>query len=244
MPLDKVTAMRLAREASSPPIRHMCSASTPSRSCCSGCAAGTRDYSRQDHPSQAAYREAVARASPRRRTSFGPRSMAVASRRTRSGCTRSPEPTRCSPTFDRGRGRPAQLRLALAAAQVRDAMLSNPEMIGGTPTGSTPRCAAVPGRVVNKAGMEALRGLAILPVTDVGRRERRDRHGGQDRGRRRLRPRDVGGIGRGAPPGGHPGAAPGRWAATTGQSSSTRTAGVGAEAVAEFDLAPVGELIG
>ena len=60
---------------------------------------------------------------------------------------------------------------------------------------------ALPGRIVSKAGMEALRGLAILPGPRATASTRSDRPGDQDRGRRRLRAGDLGGDGRGAPPG-------------------------------------------
>ena len=54
--------------------------------------------------------------------------------------------------------------LANALTQVRDAMLAHPEMIGGTRDRlDTSLMKALPGRIVSKAGMEALRGLAILP---------------------------------------------------------------------------------
>ena len=85
--------------------------------------------------------------------------------------------------------------------------------------------------------MEALRGLAILPgARTSGAESAADRDGDQDRGRRRLRPRHVGGVGRGARPGRRarrPGP-PGRSAATTGRRSSIRTAGSGAEAIPEL----------
>ena len=92
--------------------------------------------------------------------------------------------------------------IASAVAIVRDAMLANPEMIAGRHDRlDTSLMKAVEGRLISKAGMEALRAIAILP----GPAQRLDCRGrpagGQDRGRRRLRPRDVGGVGRGAPAG-------------------------------------------
>jgi L-asparaginase II len=46
---------------------------------------------------------------------------------------------------------------------VRDAMLAHPEMVGGTRDRlDTSLMKAIPDRLVSKAGMEALRGLAIL----------------------------------------------------------------------------------
>jgi L-asparaginase II len=53
--------------------------------------------------------------------------------------------------------------LAPALTIVRDAMLAHPEMVGGTRDRlDTSLMKALPGRLVSKAGMEALRGLAIL----------------------------------------------------------------------------------
>ena len=48
-------------------------------------------------------------------------------------------------------------------------MLAHPEMVGGNRDRlDTSLMKAIPGRVVSKAGMEALRGLAILPGPRVG----------------------------------------------------------------------------
>jgi L-asparaginase II len=48
--------------------------------------------------------------------------------------------------------------------QVRDAMLANPELVAGSRDRvDTSVMKALPGRIVSKGGMEALRGLAILP---------------------------------------------------------------------------------
>ena len=69
------------------------------------------------------------------------------------------------------------------------------------------------------------------------------RHGGQDRGRRRLRPGDVRGIGRGAPPGRRPRGPGAPDAARYHRPPILDPHGrVGAEAIPEFELAPVGEL--
>ena len=142
--------------------------------------------------------------------------------------------------------RPAE-RLGSALAIVRDAMLANPEMVGGRHDRlDTSLMKAVPGRVISKAGMEALRGIAILPGP---------RTGATDAAASGLAVKieDGDGYDRGT------------WAASV---EAVRQAGVldgsalralaryhrpvihdphgrlGAEAIAEFDLAPVGELIG
>jgi L-asparaginase II len=59
--------------------------------------------------------------------------------------------------------------LARALTLVRDAMLANPEMVGGTRDRlDTSLMKAAPGRIVSKGGMEALRGLAVLPGSRPG----------------------------------------------------------------------------
>ncbi len=106
-------------------------------------------------------------------------------------------------------------------------MLANPEMVAGRHDRlDTSLMKAAPGRLVSKAGMEALRGVAILPGPRSGTSEAgRDRDGDQDRGRRRLRPRDVGGdrSRRSARPACSTAAPCATSPATTGRRSSTRT---------------------
>jgi L-asparaginase II len=126
-------------------------------------------------------------------------------------------------------------------------MLANPEMIGGRHDRlDTSAMKAAPDRLVSKAGMEALRGMAILAGP---------RNGSHDQGATGLAVKieDGDGYDRGT------------WAASV---EALRQAGVldaaalralaryhrpqildphgrvGAEAVAQFELAPVGELVG
>ena len=137
--------------------------------------------------------------------------------------------------------------LAESLTKIRDAMLANPEMVAGRHDRiDTSLMKAVPGRLVSKAGMEALRGVAILPGP---------RNGSSGAGASGLvvKIEDGDGYDRGT------------WAATV---EALRQAGVvdgsalrdlaryhrptsldphgrvGAETIAEFELAPVGELIG
>jgi L-asparaginase II len=130
---------------------------------------------------------------------------------------------------------------------VRDAMLANPEMIGGRHDRlDTSLMKAAEGRVISKAGMEALRGLAILPGARVGTN-------GIAASGMAVKIEDGDGYDRGT------------WAASV---EALRQAGVldgqalrvlaryhkptildphgrvGAESVVDFQLAPVGELIG
>jgi len=126
-------------------------------------------------------------------------------------------------------------------------MLANPEMIGGRHDRlDTSLMKAASGRLVSKAGMEALRGVAILPGPRSGTSEARATG-------MAIKIEDGDGYERGT------------WAATV---EALRQAGVvdggalrdlaryhrptvldphgrvGAETIAEFELAPVGELIG
>jgi L-asparaginase II len=142
--------------------------------------------------------------------------------------------------------------LAPHLVRVRDAMLAHPEMVGGTRDRlDTSLMKALPGRLISKAGMEALRGVAILAgprASGVGR-------GSADHGPTglALKIEDGDGYERGT------------WAASV---EALRQAGVvegaalralaryhrpptvdphgriGAEAVPSFELVPVGELIG
>jgi L-asparaginase II len=247
MPLDALTAARLARDGEKAgPVRHMCSGQHAVFLLLSKMRGWPIDgYWREDHPAQATYREAVARAF---RTEPDALRMAI------DGCG---IPTYAFPLREVAAAyamlaEPAALpatdpRRSLAAdlTIVRDAMLAHPEMVGGTRDRlDTSVMKAVPGRIVSKAGMEALRGVAIL---------RGPRTGGQT---------DASGLAVKIEDGdGHDRAT---WAASI---EALRQVGVidgpalrslaryhrpsevdphgrlSAEAIAEFDLAPVGELI-
>ena len=126
-------------------------------------------------------------------------------------------------------------------------MLANPEMVAGTRDRlDTSLMKALPGRVVSKGGMEALRGLAILAgARGTARRDGHRASPSRSRtaaatsarpGRRRSRPLRQAGLLDGRPSASS--------LATTGPPSLDPHGRVGAEAIAEFDLAPVGELIG
>ena len=137
--------------------------------------------------------------------------------------------------------------VAASLTIIRDAMLANPEMVGGRHDRlDTSLMKAAPGRLVSKAGMEALRGVAILPGPRSGTSEARATG-------MAIKIEDGDGYDRGT------------WAASV---EALRQAGVldggalrelaryhrptildphgrvGAETIAEFELAPVGELIG
>jgi L-asparaginase II len=249
MPLDALTAARLARDGEkASPIRHMCSgqhAVTLLLSRLKGWDLET--YWQPQHPAQAAYRGAVARAygttPDRLRTAIdgcGVETYAFGLRQVAQAYALLADPT-AVPTKDPRR------TLAPALTQVRDAMLANPEMIGGRHDRlDTSLMKAAEGRVISKAGMEALSGFAILPGPRAGTT-------GTGASGMAVKIEDGDGHDRGT------------WAASV---EALRQAGVldgqalrvlaryhkptildphgrvGAEAIADFELAPVGELIG
>jgi L-asparaginase II len=111
--------------------------------------------------------------------------------------------------------------LADALTRIRDAMLANPEMIGGSRDRiDTSVMKAAPGRVLSKGGAEGLRGFAILPrgtrQTVASGVALKIEDGAALRALARYQ---------------HPKAVDPRGEAV-------------AEAIAEFELAPVGELLG
>ena len=222
MPLDALTAARLARDGErAGPIRHMCS----------GQQLGDPARPDQGWPLETTGRPIT----PARRRTGRRRGRlpddAGATRTAIDGCGiltyafTLAEVARAFAFLADPAGIPAgdpRPRLAASLTRIRDAMLGHPEMVAGSRERlDTSLMKAVPGRVVSKGGMEALRGVAILRLgaTDLGIRP-----GHQDRGRRRLRARNMGGDGRGAPPGRRPRRPP-RCAsspATTGRPRSTR----------------------
>ena len=261
MPLDALTAARLARDGEkASPVRHMCSGQhsvflllarlkgwDPER------------YWLDEHPAQVAYRAVVARAfgvAPGRlRTSIdgcGVATYAFPLREIARAYALLADPSAAVATDPRSSLAPALIR-------IRDAMLANPEMVGGTrDRRDTSLMKAAPGRVVSKGGMEALRGLAVLPGIRPGSNGRTGNGTGGPAGPSMpasgiaLKIEDGDGYERGT------------WAATVEvlvqagvlDGQSTRILAryhrpveldphgrVGAEAIPEFDLAPLGELV-
>jgi L-asparaginase II len=204
-------------------------------------------YWRPEHPAQAAYRSAVARAygtTPERlRTAIdgcGVETYGFRLREVAQAYAMLADPA-AVPIGDR------RSELAQPLTMVRDAMLANPEMIGGRHDRlDTSLMKAAEGRLISKAGMEALRGIAILPGARIG-------SSNTAASGMAVKIEDGDGYDRGT------------WAASV---EALRQAGaldaaalralaryhtptildphgrVGATAVAEFELAPVGELIG
>ena len=210
MPLDALTATRLARDGEKAgPVRHMCSGQHSSMILLARLRGWPLEgYWRDDHPAQVAYQAAVAAA-------FGTVPDRLVTAIDGCGVATYAFPLRDVAQAYATLADPAAVprsdpRSALAEnlTIVRDSMLAHPEMVGGARDRlDTSLMKAIPGRIVSKAGMEALRGLGILSGERPGNgriADRGDGDGDQDRGRRRLRARDVGGDGRGAPPGGRP----------------------------------------
>ena len=170
-PLDALTAARLARDGEKAgPIRHMCSGQhTVSMLLARLNGWDQETYWHTDHPSQIAYRSAVARAygtTPERlRTATdgcGIETFAFALHEVARAYAFLADPA-AVPADDK------RSAVAPALAVIRDAMLANPEMIAGRHDRlDTSLMKAVPGRLISKAGMEALRGVAILPGPRVG----------------------------------------------------------------------------
>lgn len=248
-PLDALTAARLARDGEKAgPVRHMCSGQHTVSLLLSRLRGwDPTDYWKSSHPSQVAYRAAVAGA-------YGTKPDKL--RTAIDGCGVETyafhlrEVARAFAMLADPGGIPAddpRSALAESLTIVRDAMLANPEMIAGRHDRlDTSLMKAAPDRLISKAGMEALRGVAILPGARSGTSEAGPTG-------MAIKIEDGDGYDRGT------------WAATV---EALRQAGVldgsalrdlaryhrptvtdphgrvGAETIAEFELAPVGELIG
>ena len=166
MPLDRATFLRLAGDRERPgPIRHMCSGYHAAFLLLSKFRGWPIDgYWRDEHPSQAAAREAVSRV-------FRVRPDRLVTAIDNCGVA-----TYAFPLVEVARAfallaEPAaasdpRVELAPALGRVRDAILAAPEMVGGTRERlDTAVMKAVPGGLIAKGGAEGLHGLAILPGT-------------------------------------------------------------------------------
>jgi len=166
MPLDALTAARLARDGEkASPVRHMCSGQHSVFLLLSRLKGWDPEaYWLDGHPAQVAYQSVIAR-------TFG-----VTPAKLRTSIDGCGVPTYAFPLREIARAYafladpsavPAsdpRSSLAPSLVQVRDAMLANPEMVGGSRERlDTSLMKAAEGRVVSKGGMEALRGLALLP---------------------------------------------------------------------------------
>jgi L-asparaginase II len=241
-----LTAARLSRDGEKPgPVRHMCSGQHASLLLlCKLNDWPLTEYWRADHPIQRVYATTVARA-----FATAPSSLLTST----DACGL---PTYAFPLREVARAfalladpgaipeSDARSSMADALTRIRDAMLANPEMVAGSRDRlDTSVMKAVPGRILSKGGAEGLRGFAILP-----------RSGGQTvASGLALKIEDGGGLSR---------------ASSASSVEALRQAGAldaaalrslaryhrpkgldphgeaASEAVAEFDLTPVGELLG
>ena len=165
MPLDELTAARLARDGEKAgPIRHMCSGQHTVSLLLSRLRGwDPTDYWKPNHPSQAAYRSVVAQAFG---TTPGKLRTAIDGCGVETYAFRLHEVARAYAMLADPSAIPAadpRSALAEGLVQIRDAMLAHPEMVGGRHDRlDTSLMKAAPNRVVSKSGTEALRGLAIL----------------------------------------------------------------------------------
>jgi L-asparaginase II len=164
-PLDALTAARLARDGEKPgPLRHMCSGQHASMLLLCRIADWPMvEYWRPDHPVQRLYAATVARV-------FDTMPEMLVTSVDACGV-----PTYAFPLYEVARAfaflaeptlvpeSDSRAGLAGALTRIRDAMLANPELVAGNRDRlDTSVMKAVPGRVVSKGGAEGLRGFAIL----------------------------------------------------------------------------------
>jgi L-asparaginase II len=249
MPLDQITAMRLARDGEQPgPIRHMCSGQHSVFILLSRMKGwNPADYWHDDHPAQVAYRTTVARAfgttPDRLKTAIdgcGVATYAFPLREVARAYAMLADPSAVPASDPRS-------SLAPALTLIRDAMMAHPEMVGGTRDRlDTSLMKALPGRIVSKAGMEALRGLAILAGTRTsgaqsgatGMAVKIEDGDGYDRGTWAA---SVEALVQAGVVDGHALRELGRYHRPQIMDPHGR---VGGEAIPSFDLAPLGELVG
>jgi L-asparaginase II len=171
MPLDALTAARLARDGEKAgPVRHMCSGQHTVSLLLSRLRGwDPSEYWKPGHPSQIAYRAAVAAVYDTPAANLraavdgcGIETFAFPLRDVARAFAMLADPASI-PSTDR------RAALATSLARVRDAMLANPELVAGRRDRlDTSMMKAAPGRLISKSGMEALRGVAILPGPRIG----------------------------------------------------------------------------
>jgi L-asparaginase II len=243
-PLDTLTAARLARDGEKPgPLRHMCSGQHASMLLlCRINDWPADEYWRSDHPVQLLYASVVARA------------FATTPEMLTTSVDACGVPTYAFPLYEVARafafladpaGLPeadSRAELAGALTRIRAAMLANPDFVAGSRDRlDTSVMKALPGRVVAKGGAEGLRGFAILPVARgagaAGLAIKIEDGGGFDRANAAASVealRQVGLLDAAAL------RALGRYHRPLALDPRGEIAG---EAVADFQLAPVGELL-
>lgn len=248
MPLDALTAARLARDGERPgEIRHMCSGQhSVFLLLCRLNSWSTDEYWLDEHPAQVAYREVVARAFGTTPTKLrlgidgcGVATYAFPLREIARAYAFLADPASVPASDPRA-------SLAGSLAIVRDAMLAHPDLVAGTRDRiDTSIMKALPGRIISKGGMEALRGVAILPGPRArghtsaasGMAIKIDDGDGFDRGTWAASVEALSQVGALE---GQPLRVLGRYHRPITADPHGRPA---AEAIASFELAPVGELL-
>ncbi|MGC8635192.1 MAG: asparaginase [Candidatus Limnocylindrales bacterium] len=164
-PLDQPTAHRLARDGERPgPIRHQCSGQHASFLLLAKHSGWPlEEYWKPDHPTQVAFRDAVARV------------LRVPSASLVASVDACGIPNYHVPLVEvarafalladpAGGASDARTRaLVPALTRIRDAMLAEPDLVAGHGRFDTDLARTLPGRVVAKGGAEALEGVALLP---------------------------------------------------------------------------------
>jgi len=164
-PLDALTAARLARDGEKPgPIRHMCSGQHASMLLlCRMNAWPLEEYWRPDHPVQRLYRVTVARVfstTPEMLVpsidACGMPTYAFPLHEVARAFAMLADPTAIPATDTRS-------SLAGALGRIRDAMLARPDMVAGSRDRlDTSIMKAASGRVLAKGGAEGLRAFSLL----------------------------------------------------------------------------------
>lgn len=164
-PLDALTSARLARDGEkASPVRHMCSGQHASiLLLCRINGWPLDEYWLPDHPVQRLYSATIARAfstTPellvQSTDSCGVPTYAFRLREVARAFAMLADPA-AIPKKDSRSG------LADALCVIRDAMLENPEMIAGSRDRlDTSAMKALPGRLISKGGVEGLRAIAVL----------------------------------------------------------------------------------
>ncbi len=165
-PLDVLTSARLARDGEKPgAVRHMCSGQHASLLLlCRLNGWPADEYWLPEHPVQRLYLATVARV------------FATSPKQIPTSIDSCGLPTYAFPLREVARAfalladpagvpqKDPRASLADPLAQIRDAMLANPEMVGGSRDRlDTSVMKAAPGRIISKGGAEGLRGFALLP---------------------------------------------------------------------------------
>jgi L-asparaginase II len=245
-PLDSLTAVRLSRDGEKAgPIRHMCSGYHSAMLLLARLGDWSlEDYWQPGHPVQVAVRAVVARVfetvPERLRLAVdgcGVETFAFPLSAVARAYVLLADPEGV-PADDPRHG------LATSLRAVRDAMVAHPEQVGGTRDRlDTSLMKALPGRLVVKGGAEALRGIAVLPDRTKGGEAsalvvKVDDGGGFDRASWSI---SVEALRLAGVLEGQALRVVGRYHRPVELDSHGRIA---AETVPEFELVPVGELVG